>query len=87
MKDQITFVRKCANTKNRKTLDVQCALNATHGDFCSRHWKHPQRFIKIIETPDKLWELFKEYKEYIITNPSTIEKALQSGKIAKESRG
>lgn len=53
MKDQITFVRKCANTKNRKTLDVQCALNATHGDFCSRHWKHPQRFIKIIETPDK----------------------------------
>ncbi len=40
---------------------------------------------KLIETPEKLWELFKEYKEYVITNPRTIEKALQSGKIAKES--
>lgn len=54
MKDtQTTFVRKCANTKNRKTFDVQCALNATHGDFCSRHWKHPQRFIKVVESPEK----------------------------------
>ena len=44
-----SFVRKCANTKNRKTFDVQCALNATHGDFCSRHWKHPHRFIKQTE--------------------------------------
>jgi hypothetical protein len=40
---------------------------------------------KLIETPEKLWDMFKEYKEYIITNPRTIEKALQSGKIAKES--
>ncbi len=40
---------------------------------------------KLIETPEKLWDMFKEYKEYVITNPRTIEKALQSGKIAKES--
>jgi hypothetical protein len=39
---------------------------------------------KLIETPEKLWDIFKEYKEYIITNPRTIEKALQSGKIATE---
>jgi len=40
---------------------------------------------KLIETPEKLYSLFEEYKEYIKTNPRTIDKALQSGKIAKET--
>jgi hypothetical protein len=40
---------------------------------------------KLIETPEKLYSYFEEYKEYIKTNPRTIDKALQSGKIAKES--
>ncbi len=38
-------IRRCANIKSRKAPDVQCALNATYGDYCSRHWKHPRRFI------------------------------------------
>ena len=40
---------------------------------------------KLIETPEKLYSLFEEYKEYIKKNPRTIDKALQSGKIAKET--
>jgi hypothetical protein len=38
-------VRRCANIKSRKTPDAKCTLNATYGEFCSRHWKHPRRFI------------------------------------------
>ncbi len=41
-----SLVRTCANIKSRKNPDVQCTLNATHGDFCSRHWKHPRRFFR-----------------------------------------
>ena len=40
---------------------------------------------KLIETPEKLYSYFEEYKQYIKTNPRTIDKALQSGKIAKET--
>ncbi len=45
MAEQPSTVRRCANIKSRKTPDVQCSLNATYGDYCSRHWKHPHRFI------------------------------------------
>jgi hypothetical protein len=40
---------------------------------------------KLIETPEKLYSYFEDYKKYIKTNPRTIDKALQSGKIAKET--
>lgn len=43
--EQPSTVRRCANIKSRKTPDAQCSLNATYGDYCSRHWKHPHRFI------------------------------------------
>ena len=36
--------RHCLNVKSRKTLDVQCPLYATHGDYCSRHYKNPKPF-------------------------------------------
>ena len=39
---------------------------------------------KYIETPEKLWEMFKEYATYVKTNPRTIDKALQSGKVVQE---
>lgn len=39
---------------------------------------------KYIETPEKLWEMFKEYVTYVKTNPRTIDKALQSGKVVQE---
>ena len=38
-------IRQCANCKSRKAPDVRCPFNATYGDYCSRHWKHPNRFI------------------------------------------
>ena len=40
---------------------------------------------KLIETPEKLWKLFEDYKEHVIQNPRTIDKALQSGKVVKET--
>lgn len=47
------FVRKCANIKSRKITDVQCCLLATRGDFCSRHWKHPRRFVPAMTLSEK----------------------------------
>jgi len=41
-----SFVRKCANIKSRKAPNLQCKLNATNGDYCTRHWKHPHRFVQ-----------------------------------------
>lgn len=43
------LIRTCANIKSRKSPDMQCKLSATHGDFCSRHWKHPTRYDVVIE--------------------------------------
>ena len=40
---------------------------------------------KLIETPEKLWDFFLKYKEYVNTNPRTIDKALQSGKVVQET--
>ena len=39
-------VRRCANIKSQKNPDSQCPMSATYGDYCSRHWKHPHRFIQ-----------------------------------------
>lgn len=38
--------RHCLNVKSRRKTDVQCPLSATHGEFCSRHYKNPHRFTK-----------------------------------------
>ena len=43
--DHDIFIRKCINIRSQARSDVQCALNATHGDFCHRHWKHPRRYV------------------------------------------
>ena len=44
-----TLVRKCANIKSRKVPHMQCNINATHGDYCTRHWKHPHKFVQKTE--------------------------------------
>lgn len=38
-------LRKCANVKSKKHQDQVCSYPATHGDFCSRHYKNPKRFV------------------------------------------
>ena len=43
-------LRKCANIKSRAHPDTQCQYNASQGDFCSRHWKRPHRFVPLIES-------------------------------------
>jgi hypothetical protein len=40
-------LRICANIKSKKTPDVQCKSKAVNGDYCSKHCKHPSRFIGI----------------------------------------
>lgn len=41
-----TGFRICKNSKSRANPDVQCALSATHGDYCFRHYKNPKPFGK-----------------------------------------
>jgi hypothetical protein len=38
--------KTCASIKSRKHKNIQCPFQATHGDFCHRHYKNPQRFLK-----------------------------------------
>ncbi len=38
--------KSCASIKSRKHKNIQCPFQATHGDFCSRHYKNPTRFQK-----------------------------------------
>lgn len=38
--------RKCLNIKSRANPDIQCPFSATHGDYCSRHFKNPRQFLK-----------------------------------------
>ena len=47
-------IRVCANIRSRKHPDVQCIYTASHGDFCTRHYKNPTRFqeIKSINTTE-----------------------------------
>lgn len=37
-------LRKCANMKSKKHQDQPCSLLATHGEFCTRHFKNPSRY-------------------------------------------
>lgn len=39
------YIRSCINIKSKKTPDIQCKSNAIYGDYCSKHFKHPSRFI------------------------------------------
>jgi hypothetical protein len=43
---QASSFRQCLNIKSRSNPDVQCSLAATHGEFCSRHFKKPRRYIR-----------------------------------------
>ncbi len=38
--------KSCSSIKSRKHKNIQCPFQATHGDFCHRHYKNPVRFIK-----------------------------------------
>lgn len=37
-------LRKCANIKSKKHKDQPCSFPASHGDYCSRHFKNPIPF-------------------------------------------
>lgn len=48
-------LRKCANIKSKKHKDQPCSFAATHGDYCSRHFKNPTPFRrKEPEIPDRI---------------------------------
>jgi len=44
VKKQVETIRLCANIRSRKHPDVRCPCHATHGEFCTRHYKNPTRF-------------------------------------------
>ncbi len=46
-------VRLCDNIKSRANPDVQCAFSASHGDYCSRHYKNPRPFKKKVFTTEE----------------------------------
>jgi hypothetical protein len=49
-------LRKCANIKSKKHKDQPCSYTATHGDFCSRHFKNPTRFApKDVKLPERMF--------------------------------
>lgn len=43
--------RTCRNIKSRANPDAQCKFPAIHGDYCSRHYKNPRPFTKIVDSP------------------------------------
>lgn len=45
---EVHSLRKCASIKSKRHPNAQCSVNATQGDFCSRHSKNPIRFQKKI---------------------------------------
>ena len=48
-------LRKCANIKSKKHKDQPCSFPATQGDFCSRHYKNPTRYVSKEQViPDKM---------------------------------
>ena len=47
MELQGTNFRKCANIKSRKQSGSPCTFTATQGDFCTRHYKNPVRFMSL----------------------------------------
>jgi len=38
---------KCKNIKSRHYKNIQCTHKASHGDYCSKHWKKPKPFIAL----------------------------------------
>ena len=38
------ILRRCANIKSKKQTDQRCSLDASHADFCIKHYEHPTRF-------------------------------------------
>ena len=50
-----SIFRQCKNYKSRANPDIQCPLSATHGDYCSRHYKNPKLFVKPPSIPVRMY--------------------------------
>ncbi len=52
---EVSELRKCANIKSKKHKDQPCPFVASQGDYCSRHYKNPTRFVAQKEAiPEKI---------------------------------
>lgn len=40
----LSSIRQCLNIKSKKHPNTRCPFNASDGEFCARHSKHPNRF-------------------------------------------
>jgi len=80
-------VRLCANIRSRKLPDVRCPCHATHGEFCTRHYKNPTRFqeksslvtvpthIQIVAATklQRWWKYSVGYRRFFKQGPATNE--------------
>ena len=78
--------RKCHNIKSRVNPDIQCPLSATHGDYCSRHYKNPRPYhgkTKVvlrtytraehasIKKIQAIWRKYAPLRRYRLQGPAT----------------
>lgn len=78
------IIRVCANIRSRKHPDVRCIYTASHGDFCTRHYKNPTRFqeikpintiysiseIKFVKKIQTWWKLYSGYLRFRRQGPA-----------------
>jgi hypothetical protein len=83
----------CASIKSRKYKNSQCPFQATHGDFCHRHYKNPIRFLKkeaecshvhtrsehfAVKRMQDFWKRYKEIHKRRLFGPASFHRSLSS---------
>ena len=81
----------CANVKSRKYKNIQCPFQATHGEFCHRHYKNPLRFLRketecshvhtrsehsAANRIQNFWKLYKEIYKRKLFGPAFFDPSL-----------
>ena len=67
---------KCKNIKSRHYNNIQCSNRATHGDYCSKHWKKPRPYepiivnLKPVETIKRAWKSYCSKRYFKTQGPA-----------------
>lgn len=67
---------KCKNIKSRHYNNIQCSNRATHGDYCSKHWKKPRPYESItvnlthVETIKRAWRSYCSKRYFKTQGPA-----------------
>ena len=63
--NELVELRQCWNIKSRRHPDVACTRQATHGEYCSFHYKNHRRFIKEFPLEILSWRRKRIIREFI----------------------